>query len=334
MQQTENAGGTEQFSPEQQEVLDFLRSEHISYYRGDYDAFADHWHHGPEVRRILSGPVVGTRVHVGWAELEPRFKEGFRQYPQNFDANEMLRWDNVQVMVSGDLAWVSYDQVMLQRADHLHASPFAHENKILQRINGAWKIVALIVVSPELGRQDVARIELDADGLVVAMSDLAQDLVGSAGSLILSGNRPRARHRASDQAFQDIISTARGRLHTNLPRGFHDDPAIAVLLGNDQSGQDQVCWISTEQERILITLNDENLLQTRLQASAAFFGLSAAQTRLAELLATGQDLATAAETMEVSINTVKTHLRRMFDKTNTHGQTALITQLLSFRQGR
>ena len=28
------------------------------------------------------------------------------------------------------------------------------------------------------------------------------------------------------------------------------------------------------------------------------------------------------------------NLRRMFDKTNTHGQTALITQLLSFRQGR
>ena len=63
---------------EEEEVLAFLRSEQDSYFRGDFDAFANHWHHGPEVRRILSGHNVGTRVHMGWEELLRAFLEGLR----------------------------------------------------------------------------------------------------------------------------------------------------------------------------------------------------------------------------------------------------------------
>jgi hypothetical protein len=93
------------YSDEEEEVLAFLRSEQECFYRGDFDAFAAHWHHGPEVRRMISGPRPGTRVHAGWEVLRPLFLEGLRQFPQNFDSRELLRWENIQAGMPGWRIW-------------------------------------------------------------------------------------------------------------------------------------------------------------------------------------------------------------------------------------
>ena len=128
--------GGEAYSKVESEIIAFLRSEQDAYYRGDVDAFLDHWHQGPETRRIVSGPEVGTRVHIGWEPLGPRFEEGMRQFPQNFDAAKLLRWENVQVVHSGDMAWVSYDQVLVRPTPGMHVGPFAHVTKIVRRFEG------------------------------------------------------------------------------------------------------------------------------------------------------------------------------------------------------
>jgi hypothetical protein len=147
------------------EILAFLRSEQDSYYRGDFDALVDHWHHGP-VRPALFQAASRFPIHTGWDELLPRFKEGFRQFPQNFDARSAALGQYSDCRF-GDLAWVSYDQIVLKQAEGLHAAPFAHEIKIVQRFNGLWKVVCVMVVAPGISREDTPLIELDADGRVV-----------------------------------------------------------------------------------------------------------------------------------------------------------------------
>lgn len=317
------------FSDEEEEVLGFLRSEHESYYRGDFEAFVDHWHHGPEVRRILSGPHVGTRCHSGWEELKPRFEEGFRQFPQDFDAKKVFRWENIQIQLSGDMAWISYDQVATRQLPGMHAEPFAHETKIVQRFDGAWKLVCVIVVVPGVGREDAPRIELKADGTVVSVNALARERLASHPGLIVSGQRPRARDRAYDPGLQSAVKQSKERLATNLPRGFLRDEASVVPLGEDEAGRPLFCWVATEQERVLISFDDEFLLRGRLEKAAANFGLTPAQLKLAEHLASGQELAKAADELGVSVNTVRTQLRRMFEKTRTHNQAALVSRLLN-----
>lgn len=317
------------YSDEEEEVLAFLRSEHESYYRGDFHAFAEHWHHGPEVRRIVSGPQVGTRVHTGWEELLPRFEEGLRQFPQDFDAQKVLRWDNIQIQVSGDMAWVTYDQVALRQIDGLHAPPLSHEVKIVQRFKGDWKIVCLMVAAPGIGREDTPLIELDAAGRVVGINTLARARLTSHPDLIVSGNRPRARNRAFDAGLQSAIEHSRKRLATNLPRGFLNEQAKVVPLGEDEAGHPIFCWVLAEQERVLISFDDEYLLRGRLENAVATFGLSPAQLNLAVLLASGHDLAAAARELGVSVNTVRTQVRRMFEKTTTHNQAALVSRLLN-----
>lgn len=316
------------FSDEEEEILAFLLSERDSYYRGDFEVFAGHWHHGPEVRRILSGPQVGTRIHKGWDALLPGFEEGCRQFPQNFDARELLRWDNIQIQLSGDMAWVAYDQVALRQVPGMHVPPFAHEVKIVQRFDGAWKLVCLVGVAPGIGREDAPRIELQADGGVVSINALARERLVSHPGLVVSAGRPRARNRAFDTGLQNAIQRSRKSLATSLPHRFQNEQASLVPLGEDDAGHPLFCWVMPEQERVLISFDDAFLLGQRLETAATAFRLSPAQLKLAERLASGHDLAGAAEALGVSVNTVRTQLRRMFEKTGTHNQAGLVSRLL------
>ena len=71
------------------------------------------------------------------------------------------------------------------------------------------------------------------------------------------------------------------------------------------------------------------MVTNRIEQAATIYGLSPAQVRLARLIVDGHDLASASEILEVSINTVRTHLQRMFDRTGARSQVALIGALLS-----
>jgi DNA-binding CsgD family transcriptional regulator len=58
------------------------------------------------------------------------------------------------------------------------------------------------------------------------------------------------------------------------------------------------------------------------------YGLTAAEARLASLLARGRSLEDAAAELRASRATLRTHLRRIFEKTDTCRQSALVRLLL------
>ena len=316
---------------EEDEILEFLRSEQDAYYHGDFEAFIAHWHHGPEVTRMVSGPHVGTRIHRGWDQLLPRFKEGFRQYPQDFDNRAIIRNENVRVEISGDMAWIRYDQVAVDRPDGMHLPSLAHGLKIVQRFNGAWKLVCLVDIAPGIGREDTPRIELDDTGRIVFVNDLAKERLPTHAGLIVSKDRLRARQRAYSSALDKAIAQRKKDLATNLPPGYLNGLASIVPLGEDDRGHALFCWVNAEQDRILITFDDAFMLRRKLEMVADTFALSPAQVALSERLASGHDLASAAADLGVSVNTVRTQVRRMFEKTGTHSQTGLVSLLLSMQ---
>ncbi len=57
---------------------------------------------------------------------------------------------------------------------------------------------------------------------------------------------------------------------------------------------------------------------------ARLFRLSPAQARVSVLIVTGHSLADAALKLHVSENTARSHLKQVFQKTNTHGQMELV----------
>ena len=61
---------------------------------------------------------------------------------------------------------------------------------------------------------------------------------------------------------------------------------------------------------------------------AQLYGLTGRERALVGLLLEGFDLREAAGRLGVGMNTVRTHLRQVFEKTNTHRQAELVSLLL------
>jgi DNA-binding CsgD family transcriptional regulator len=61
------------------------------------------------------------------------------------------------------------------------------------------------------------------------------------------------------------------------------------------------------------------------------FGLTAAEAAVAQLVAGGHGLKPIADELALSVATVKTHLQRIFAKTDTHRQAELVRLLLALR---
>ena len=59
------------------------------------------------------------------------------------------------------------------------------------------------------------------------------------------------------------------------------------------------------------------------------YGLTPAEARLAVLLAQGHHLDEVGDILKISIHTARTHLKRIFGKTNTSSQSDLIRLVLS-----
>jgi DNA-binding CsgD family transcriptional regulator len=59
-----------------------------------------------------------------------------------------------------------------------------------------------------------------------------------------------------------------------------------------------------------------------------FYGLTPAEAALTAHLVTGQDLKRASEALQVTMNTARTHMKRVFEKTGTKRQAELVQLIL------
>jgi len=66
----------------------------------------------------------------------------------------------------------------------------------------------------------------------------------------------------------------------------------------------------------------------------AEYGLTCAQTRVAERLATGASLESIAAELGIQLATVRNHLKQIFEKTGTHRQAELVASLHAAPPGR
>jgi DNA-binding CsgD family transcriptional regulator len=320
-------------SATEQEILNVLRAEWVAFFGRDFKTLASHWLHGPEVRRTLSGPHCRTIAIAGWEELAKRLQQGMQMFPQACDPAEWLQWEKLQIIAGSDMAWVSYDQVATRHNDGILASGLQHETKILHRVDGKWKLVGLFIVVPGLGRDDTPLIELDHRGQVLRVNALAHECLLEHQGLAVSNGRVRARNRMFEAHLRQEIGRAGELMSATLPPGYWvQSAAQAVPLGEDDLGRPLHCWITIEQERMVLTFDDAHLMSRRLDLAAELFALSPAQRNLAGLMAGGDDLGASAARLGVSVNTVRTQLRRMFDKTATHNQAALVSRLLGIQR--
>ena len=80
---------------------------------------------------------------------------------------------------------------------------------------------------------------------------------------------------------------------------------------------------------ILFLFGNSAISESRLSSIALIFGLSPAQAKVAGLVAEGLSLAEIAGRLNITGNTARTHLNRIYEKTGVRTQPALVRVMLS-----
>ena len=136
-------------------------------------------------------------------------------------------------------------------------------------------------------------------------------------------------HISNRCRFTPLGASVEDRYYSDCNQITLSRPAWAVALGEDAAGVPLYCWVLLEDGKTLISFEDAATVERRIARAQEVFSLSPAQTRLARLIVDGHDLAVASGLLGVSINTLRTQLQRIFDKTGVRSQAALVRSLLS-----
>jgi DNA-binding CsgD family transcriptional regulator len=298
----------------------------------DFETYASYWDHSERATGVYNIRATGVTILHGWS----RVSEALRRFCDSKPPyrNGTFEHCNHAISVRGDMAWVTFDQLGRPRGGEPYLlNPYQFETRILERGADGWKIVYLNFAIPCEASDPSSRIEVDAEARVVSLPDGLRERLRTHQGLAVSGGRLRARQRRWDKGLRTTIARA-AQLGNHYQQyvysiAAHGMPTFPVLLGENDRGGILNCVVLAIEGSVFVRLDDVDEDTPRLDRAATVFGLSAAQQRLAAEIVRGHALPAAAGALGVSVNTARTHLNRIFDKTGVHGQAALVRILLS-----
>jgi DNA-binding CsgD family transcriptional regulator len=317
---------------ERQLIIDLIERECTSYLNRDYETWEGCILKEDRLRRL--GALTGGIMHYveGFAAQVLMIKEMFALHPvpNPESAAEYMR-SNWSIQIGGDMAWASFDQYGPRAADPFVTAGLSHQVRILEKQSDGWKIALFGHGDTSLEYIEYPVIRIDERLNILWMNESAKSELPSHPALRKSGARlhsarlgdtDRLRAVATEMSELNIIDY---RPSMNNPRGAGNQP---VLLEGEDDAKQHVAWVSKQDELLIVSFNDVQSAEHQLEYAQTLFSLSPAQLRLASLVLEGLDMPTSAERLGISLNTAKTHLQRLFDKTGTRSQSALVARLL------
>jgi DNA-binding CsgD family transcriptional regulator/PAS domain-containing protein len=186
-----------------------------------------------------------------------------------------------------------------------------------------------------LDRLSVGVILLNRDAKIIFANSAARAWDGAGGPLSL--HHAKITHRSASQTrrLDELVQAAlRGTpaAAIGIPRG-HDLPPLTILAspvrGRDAGRHAEA---GLKDAAVMVFIGDPADKQAiPLAWTMDAYGLTQAEARVAIAAATGEGLADIARRLALSPNTVKTHLHRIFGKTDTRGQAELVRFMAPLR---
>jgi DNA-binding CsgD family transcriptional regulator len=198
-----------------------------------------------------------------------------------------------------------------------------------------WRTRSAADLSQALMRvvdQDPSAVLLvSAEGDLVYRNPMANELLARSTSLQIDGPRLIASNGADQRALRQAIGAAAA----GTARAEPADSRV-ITLGAPSGTSPLVLIVRPAGDMFLaesgaqcpiamISIRGGHAIHD--PASCPFarqFELTPAQSKVSALVFTGQRLAVVARSLNVSENTVRSHLKQIFQKTNTHGQMELV----------
>jgi DNA-binding CsgD family transcriptional regulator len=199
----------------------------------------------------------------------------------------------------------------------------------------------VVCLEAALDRVILAVFFVDARSQVCRSNHAAERLVGGAGVLGMRDGKLIARNPFDNQRLQRALEAARADLsHTNsapgvstrimlhdavgVPSAFASIHPLSVRAGNSGAG-------ASAQTAVFVRSLFADSPEMLTEALGETFGLTPSEARLANALYLSNDLSEAAHAVGIGINTARSRLKLVFDKTGAHGQAALVKLLRELR---
>lgn len=184
-----------------------------------------------------------------------------------------------------------------------------------------------------LDRLAAAVLLVDAAGRVAVANRSARELLEQSELLALPNGRLRALHAADRTALKKLLGAAlapvapdrRGRGGVVTLRGAGSSRPLQIVAAPLEGGFDTG---SASPVAVLLLGAGRAPTAGLAGALATAYGLTPGEARVALALLEGADVEGAAARLRISRETVRTHLKRLFDKVGTTRQADLLRLLL------
>lgn len=176
---------------------------------------------------------------------------------------------------------------------------------------------------------------VDAGGRAVLVNRTAQGIFDTHDGLTLRAKHLNAANLSQTNELRALVARAiaasrgdgvgsGGAIPIGRPSGKR---ALQVLVTPLRTARTKLHLTSTACAAVFVSDPEVQLLTDELLLRQ-FYGFTPAEARIALQLLQHQSVEEAAEALEISLNTARTHLKRLFEKTNTRRQSELVRLLV------
>ncbi len=315
-------------TPDDEAIAAVIHAETLAFQNEDFDAWARCWVHDERTRDVCISNTAGLSVLSGWSEIAEHMQRVFREdlSCKIVDFGQ----ENLKISLSGNTAWVVFDSWSKSGTGE---SNTCFETRIMEKHNAEWRIAYSSFMLLQTDGANGAVLAVDIDGKVISCTEESRKAVANNPYLMISAGKVRARRRDWDKALQAAVTSAaqhHGFFETHkFANNLGGAPRYPVILGQTDEGGVAVVHFSIRDCITYIRLNDEDLIQQRLNHAQRVFDISNGQIEVAKRIAFGHSLKETASDLGISTNTARTHLARLYDKTGVGTQAALVRLLLS-----
>lgn len=311
-------------SDERDAIIKVIDEESSAWLKGDFEAWKAHWVQDDRAQHVNARPFLGARVLYGFDEIQRYFEPVFQSLAGERRPDRELRRENWRISVGADMAWATFDQYMPVETNTLVASGLHNQMRILERVQGAWKIVAVFQVPNRYGYYSSPWVRVDAHCRVIDRGPGLDEALARRCPVVIVGTRLCGHGPAETRKLRDAVEMADALVRKRRARS-----PIPLILNDPDGVPFPPCWITIADMMVILLLHDRQLLSNAVSRAGQMFGLSPMQVRVAEEIARGHDLSEIAATLNIRPSTVRTHVRRMFGSLNVNSQTALVRTLLT-----
>ena len=189
-------------------------------------------------------------------------------------------------------------------------------------------------VSDALDRWSMGVILLDHEGRVLLMNRSAEAMVRKKDGLTVQADGLHAGLPHETAALRTLIH---GAIRTSLGQVSHAGGGVTIsrafagrplnLLVTPVVAH-QALRVEAGTAAMVFVADPEVREETDADLLSLFYDLSHAEARVASLLVHGKSVKEVSEGLQVSLNTARTHLKRIFEKTGTRRQAELMQLIL------